>query len=239
MMMQGEDGGYILKNHMLLVPSRWMLDPNVYEAIEHDKKLIFKSIKEGWDASTNPEQFALNEVIQRIGSEIYAMPMFSKEFVEMTMNEIQNIKENSGFSVNEEEKPEARIEEFVLRHMCPGWHLSMMQLILAKINIIYSFLFGRPVVDGIVQLANYNPKGVNQTCWHHDNDSDVTMVCPLNTGAYKGGGTEFFNRGKIDPLPDGHALIFPAYGHLHRGITTESGDRYLFVFWLSKKILEE
>jgi hypothetical protein len=30
----------------------------------------------------------------------------------------------------------------------------------------------------------------------------------------------------------GHALIFPSFTNLHRGLPVESGDRYLLVFWL-------
>jgi predicted 2-oxoglutarate/Fe(II)-dependent dioxygenase YbiX len=61
------------------------------------------------------------------------------------------------------------------------------------------------------------------------------MVVPLNTGKYKGGGTEFFKRGIVDPLPNGSALIFPGFTHLHRGLPVEEGDRYLLVFWLQSQ----
>ena len=63
------------------------------------------------------------------------------------------------------------------------------------------------------------------------------MVVPLNTGEYKGGGTEFLNRGIVEPLPTGHALIFPSFTHMHRGLKVKSGNRYLLVFWL--KCIEE
>jgi predicted 2-oxoglutarate/Fe(II)-dependent dioxygenase YbiX len=60
----------------------------------------------------------------------------------------------------------------------------------------------------------------------------MSVVVPLNTGAYEGGGTEFHNHGTLAPLPSGHALIFPSFTHLHRGLAVTKGERYLLVFWL-------
>jgi predicted 2-oxoglutarate/Fe(II)-dependent dioxygenase YbiX len=83
-----------------------------------------------------------------------------------------------------------------------------------------------------VQIANYNLKDKQQGAWHHDESADISVVIPLNTGDYKGGGTEFHNHGVLSPLPSGHALIFPSFTNLHRGLPVEEGDRYLLVFWL-------
>jgi hypothetical protein len=44
--------------------------------------------------------------------------------------------------------------------------------------------------------------------------ADISVVIPLNTGDYKGGGTEFHNHGVLKPLPSGHALIFPSFTNL-------------------------
>jgi predicted 2-oxoglutarate/Fe(II)-dependent dioxygenase YbiX len=33
-------------------------------------------------------------------------------------------------------------------------------------------------------------------------------------------------------LPNGHALMFPSFTKMHRGLAVEKGDRYLLVFWL-------
>ena len=67
---------------------------------------------------------------------------------------------------------------------------------------------------------------------HHDESADISVVIPLNTGKYKGGGTEFHNYGEVAPLPTGHALIFPSFTHMHKGLPVDMGDRYLLVFWL-------
>ena len=80
-----------------------------------------------------------------------------------------------------------------------------------------------------------NLKDKKQGAWHHDASADISVVVPLNTGDYKGGGTEFHNYGSISPLPSGHALIFPSFTNMHRGLPVEFGNRYLLVFWLYDK----
>ena len=86
-----------------------------------------------------------------------------------------------------------------------------------------------------IQIANYNLVDKKQGAWHHDDSAEISVVVPLNTGSYKGGGTAFHNYGEIGPLPTGHALMFPSFINLHKGLPVESGDRYLLVFWLCDK----
>ena len=43
-------------------------------------------------------------------------------------------------------------------------------------------------------------------------------------------------RGVVEPLPSGHALIFPSFTHMHRGLAVGEGNRYLLVFWLKTAI---
>lgn len=229
------DSGYVIKNHMLMYPAEWMLDKDVAEAIAKDKPLVRKCITDGVPDDLTPDQLSILPLAQHRGHDIYTMPLFSAEFIKAIQSEIENIKKHSSFEVNPDEAEEVQIEEFVLRNKCPGWYLSMLQLFLSHINVVIGALYGRIMSSGVIQLANYNPRGIQQTSWHHDGDADFTLVVPLNTGEYEGGGTEFFNRGSVPALPNGHALIFPAQGMMHRGMPVESGDRYLLVFWMRRK----
>jgi len=232
-----ESAVYVMKNHMLLYPSDWMLEPKVVSAIKADKPLVKKCIMEGVPNDITPNQLRVLDHVNHVGHDIYTMPLFSKEFVMMITDEIANIKAEELFEVNPDEAEEVQIKEFVLKYRCPGWYLSMMQLFMSHINVVLGSLYGRIMYDGVIQLANYNPRGIVQTSWHHDGDSDFTIVVPLNTGEYEGGGTDFFNRVSVPALPNGHALIFPAQGMLHRGMPVESGDRYLLVFWMRRRPL--
>jgi hypothetical protein len=228
-----ETGTYVMKNHLLLVPAEWMLNPEFSKDIEATKPILKKFVDDKeFRNIARPKDFPiLNHVTTHL-SDVFSVPLFSDTFCQVMVDEINNIKATNGFKVNEEEVKEVQIEEFVLLESAPGWYRSMFQLIYAKINPIFDSIFSRKVNSGNIQLANYNPKEITQTSWHHDGNADITMVVPLNTGEYEGGGTEFWRKGEVDPLPNGHALIFPTFNNLHRGLPLKSGDRYLFVFWL-------
>jgi hypothetical protein len=174
----------------------------------------------------------LDDLITRHGDEIYSLPVFNKKYVDMVMDEIQNINAWGYFVPNKDEHKEAQIDEFVLNNMCPEWYMALLFNVVRDLNLAFYYLFGKPVKSGTIQLANYNHGKIDKTSWHHDKDSDITMVVPLNTGGYEGGGTDFYNRPSIKPLPNGSGLIFPAFGHVHRGAEVHSGSRYLLVFWL-------
>lgn len=223
-----QSGGYKVKNERLLVPSHWMYQEATSEAFNSDRKDIRS------DRIYNEEGFIpkINKLIKKHSSEVYSVPIFNKEFVTLIREEIKNIKSRNAFSSNTDDPEEVRIDEFVLNNMCPEWYMTMIHNVIYDFNLIFYFLFGRNVGSGTIQIANYNFGKINKTHWHHDKDSDISMVVPLNTGEYKGGGTDFYNRGSVEPLPNGTGLIFPAFGHVHRGAPVLSGDRYLLVFWL-------
>jgi predicted 2-oxoglutarate/Fe(II)-dependent dioxygenase YbiX len=104
------------------------------------------------------------------------------------------------------------------------------------LNPIFFYAFQRDCAEiSSIQLANYNVKDKKQGAWHHDESSDMSVVVPLNTGEYEGGGTEFHGLGKLSPLPTGHALIFPSFTKMHRGLPVVKGDRFLLVFWLHNR----
>ena len=235
--LEPENSPYLMKNHLLLVPSEWMLEPEVSSAIEESKPVLktFLNDKE-FRTQMQPKDIPVMKHITTHLPEVYSMPFFTEKHCLAILNEINHIHETHGFQVNEEEEKEVRIEEFVLGKNAPGWYASLFQLVFGKLNVVFEALFGRYVNDGIIQLANYNPKEITETYWHHDGNADITVVIPLNTGDYGGGGTEFFNRGVVDPLPSGHALIFPSFSHMHRGLPTAQGDRYLLVFWLKQPL---
>ena len=229
-----------MKNHLLLVPAEWMLYEEISKDIEATKPALKSFINDmEYRNSADPSDFTvLRNVVTHL-PDVYSIPLFSEMFVKVLLDEIEHIKNTTGFKVNSGEDKDVQIEEFVLSKNAPGWYRAMFQLIYAKINVIFEALFSRTCHTGVIQLANYNPKEITQTSWHHDGEADITMVVPLNTGDYKGGGTEFWRKGEVDPLPNGHALIFPTYSNLHRGLPLESGDRYLLVFWLKSKPQQE
>jgi hypothetical protein len=181
----------------------------------------------------NPIQDILEEPIQ----ETYTIPLFTPEFCEMLLDEVENMKLYFDFTPNEDEDELRQIPEIVLEEFAPDIFLSMMSVVYSMMNPIFLILWQRHIETAYsIQIANYNLKDKQQGAWHHDQTADISVVVPLNTNGYKGGGTQFMNRGTIDPLPSGHALIFPSFTHMHRGLAVDEGDRYLLVFWLKTAI---
>ena len=218
-------GGYKVTNDTLLVPSPWMYTMNTREAFNNSREVI-------WSGRAYTEKPSICNYIQRVGSDIYTFPLFNKQFLDIIRKEIRNIQNLNMFEPNSEDPEDVRIEEFILNRMCPEWYMALLHNIIYDMNMVFYYLFGQQVGSGDIQIANYKDDKIKQTGWHHDVDADISMVVPLNTGEYRGGGTEFFNRGVVDPLPNGTGLIFPSMTHAHRGLPVESGERLLLVFWL-------
>ena len=230
------NNSYIIKNHLLLIPAEWMIENKTSKAIKTSIPSIMKFAKDEGTKDFNKPIKKLLPILDIVKSplpEIYTIPMFTESFCDMLLDEIKNMEEYLGFTTNEEEDKFRQIPEIVLQNEIKDMYISFMKIVFEKFNPIFQSLWQRDVSGGGIQIANYNPRTIQQTSWHHDFSADISVVVPLNTGSYKGGGTEFFNKGIIDPLPKGHALMFPSFTHMHRGMPVKKGDRYLLVFWLT------
>ena len=229
---------YLIKNFPLAVRSEWMIEDDTSKAVQevHPEILAFGK-SQGTD---NSEVFTNNfiwDLLDEPLQETYTIPLFKPDFCEMLLDEVENMKLYFDFTPNPEEDELRQIPEIVLEQFAPDIFLSMMSVVYSVMNPIFMVLWQRYIETAYsIQIANYNLKDKQQGAWHHDQTADISVVVPLNTGDYKGGGTEFMGRGTIKPLPSGHALIFPSFTHMHRGLEVDKGDRYLLVFWLKTAI---
>ena len=176
----------------------------------------------------------LQDYVTKHGHDIYSVPLFTQEFCDTMLDEIENMKQHLAFEPNTDEDELRQIPEIVLHEKAPELFNSMLGVVFNVMNPIFMSIWQRYCNSAAtIQIANYNVKDKKQGAWHHDQTADISMVVPLNTGDYKGGGTEFHDRTTVEPLPSGHALFFPSFTHMHRGLPVEKdGDRYLLVFWL-------
>ena len=222
---------YLVKNFLLTIKAEWMLDKTTLEMT----KDAFPSLKEFQESEGEKDvKNVLQEYVTDHGNDIYSVPLFTQEFCDTMLDEIENMKTHFNFSPNEDEDTLRQIPEIVLHEKCPEIFNSMLGVVFNVMNPIFMSIWQRYCsAAATIQIANYNVKNKKQGAWHHDQTADISMVVPLNTGDYKGGGTEFHNRGTVKPLASGHALFFPSFTHMHRGLPVEEdGDRYLLVFWL-------
>ena len=214
--------------------SHWSIMHSTHQAVEESLPILSKF--SSGDGVDRMQETPLKKHITKIHPDIYKVPLFRRKFCKMLVDEIKTMK----FQANEEEDELRQIPEIVLRDQVPELYRNMWFVVQTVLNpIIYSIWQRNCSNIGSVQIANYNLKDKQQGAWHHDESADISVVIPLNTGKYKGGGTEFHNDGEVKPLPTGHALIFPSFTHMHTGLHVEMGDRYLLVFWLyDRKRLE-
>ena len=222
---------YLVKNFLLTIKAEWMLDKTTFELT----KDAMSSLKEFQESEGEKDiKNVLQEYITDHGQDIYSVPLFTKEFCTTMLDEIENMQKHFNFSSNEDEDRLRQIPEIVLQEKCPELFISMLGVVLNVMNPIFMSIWQRYCsTAATIQIANYNVRDKKQGAWHHDQTADISMVVPLNTGDYKGGGTEFHGRTTIKPLPNGHALFFPSFTHMHRGLPVkDNGDRYLLVFWL-------
>jgi hypothetical protein len=221
---------YFVKNFLLTIKAEWMLDKTTLE-LTRDAMPSLQQFQE------SEGRVDINNVLQDYvrdhGYDIYSVPLFTPKFCETMLDEIDNMQRSFAFSPNEHEDPLRQIPEIILHEKCPELFNSMLGVVYNVLNPIFMSVWQRYCVSAAsIQIANYNIKDKEQGAWHHDQTSDISVVVPLNTGTYSGGGTEFHRRTTVDPLPSGSALFFPSFTHMHRGLPIVDGDRYLLVFWL-------
>ena len=226
---------YKTKNILLEHPADWYIDDQTFHAVQHSLTDIVDFYEN--KGNDNPVKNKLHKVIKEPLKDVYTVPFFSEKFCSILLDEMHNLEDFYGFIPNPEEDKLRQIPEITFQDNCPEIYNSLFQTIYTIGNPIFLNIWNRHVNGGAIQIANYNLKDKKQGAWHHDASADISMVVPLNTGEYEGGGTEFLNRGTVEPLPTGHALIFPSFTHMHRGLSVKSGNRYLLVFWL--KCIEE
>ena len=227
--MKAETQSYQLKNLLLAYPADWFVEEQTLEFVKKTLPNISNFYQsEGKEDMTLCENSIITEPLK----EVYTIPLFSKTFCDLLLNELENMQEYISFKPNELEDELRQIPEIIISEYSEELNNSLLHIVNTILNPIFLNIWNRHVTAGNIQIANYNIKEKIKGAWHHDASADISVVVPLNTGEYVGGGTEFFNRGIIEPLPSGNALIFPSFTHMHRGLPVESGDRYLLVFWL-------
>jgi len=225
---------YELKNYMLSMQSHWMIHQPTYNAVQETLPMLTKyQAAKGIDKlGSTPAK----KMCKQRFPEIYTFPLFRRQWCKMMVEEIEEMRKELAFEANQDEDKLRQIPEIVLKEHCPELYRNMWFVVRTIINPMIMSIWQRDCENpATIQIANYNIVDTQQGNWHHDNSADISVVVPLNTGEYNGGGTEFHNHGTLKPLPNGHALMFPSFTNLHRGLAVDGGDRYLLVFWLYDK----
>jgi hypothetical protein len=215
-----------MKHLLLAYPANWYIDENLSDLIKPSVKSYLE-----FGEKTGEDDFNytnLRAYMQEPLREVFTVPFLTKKYCELLLDEVRSME----FIPNSEEDELRQIPEIVLHERMPKIYKALREAVEQVLNPVFFELWQIHIHNIHIQVANYNPRDKRAGAWHHDRSADITVVVPLNTGEYSGGGTEFHGRGVVDPLPTGSALIFPSLTHLHRGLPVTEGDRYLLVFWL-------
>lgn len=168
----------------------------------------------------------------RFTSGVYSFPFLRPEFIDDLLNEVSAMS----FEVNDQEEDTVQIPEITLQDNCPSLHDCLHSLFQYVVKPLAAILYGNePKFMQSIQFAQYTPENTAHGHWHHDEDSDITLVVAL-TDHHKGGGTMVKPQGlgeafEVPQLPVGHAMLFQGSRMLHYGMPVTEGARNLLVFW--------
>lgn len=227
----------MLLDPLLCIPSASHLHPVLLEHLDCLRTMGTGAAGRGcmdYDGLGDLERkyYLAAEIIHKHAPSVFSMPVLSPAFCAGLLAEAEKMH----FEVNDAEEEPFRIPEVVLKHECLQLHASLSVLFDNALRPVAELLYGMdPEFVRSIQLAKYQPTEVGYGNWHHDYDSDFTVVVALS-GDHVGGGTEIKGHGfapsvEVPQLPVGHALIFPGKVYLHRGMPVTEGVRNLLVFW--------
>lgn len=189
----------------------------------------WKSYKWAYDQLISSQQMTL-------AGPVYSIPLIDSQVCNNLIIHGEHIAKDGGWARNPCEPEEVQIPEIVLAQRSPAT-FKMLEGLIRYINVFHAILYQRvPQSVSSIQFTKYTPETTNQGNWHHDLDSDFTVVVSLNPDLFEGGGTEVIadpmRTIQIPPLPAGHALIFNGKMIRHRGMEVTKGSRYLLTYWL-------
>lgn len=167
---------------------------------------------------------------------VYSIPFLHPDYCDVLLTEVAAMS----FEVNPDENAEVQIPEITLADNCPALHSCLHGLFNNVVNPLTRVLYQLEQTKmSSIQFAQYRPDNTAHGNWHHDRDSDITLVVALSD-FHKGGGTMVKPQGLGEPfevpqLPVGHAMLFQGSRTLHKGLPVLEGARNLLVFWSELK----
>lgn len=167
---------------------------------------------------------------------VYSIPFLHPDYCDALLTEVAAMS----FEVNPDENAEVQIPEITLADNCPALHSCLHGLFNNVVNPLTRVLYQLEQTKmSSIQFAQYRPDNTAHGNWHHDRDSDITLVVALSD-FHKGGGTLVKPQGLGEPfevpqLSVGHAMLFQGSRTLHKGLPVLEGARNLLVFWSELK----
>lgn len=188
------------------------------------------------EALMEVREYGVEPGTKPFSSGVYSIPFLNPKYCDDLLTEIAAIS----FEVNPDEEEEVQIPEITLQDNCPALHSCLHGLFNNVVNPLTKVLYQLEQERmSSIQFAQYRPDNTARGNWHHDKDSDITLVVALSD-FHKGGGTMVKPQGLGKPfvvpqLPVGHGMLFQGSRTLHMGLPVTEGARNLLVFWSELK----
>jgi hypothetical protein len=117
---------YLVKNFLLTIKAEWMLDKTTLELTRDSMQSLqdFQDSEGEKDVSN-----VLQEYVTNHGHDIYSVPLFTQEFCDTMLDEIENMKRHFDFEPNADEDTLRQIPEIVLHEKCPELFNSMLGVV--------------------------------------------------------------------------------------------------------------
>ena len=131
---------YLVKNFLLTIKAEWMLNQTTLTLVKDSQESIQKYAEsEGKEGIKN----VLQNYPKVHCNDVYSVGLFTEEFCDMMLDEIENMKRHFNFSPNPDEDNLRQIPEIVLSERCPELYNSMLGVALNVLNPIFMSIWQR------------------------------------------------------------------------------------------------
>lgn len=192
---------------------------------------------EAWTAAWSwADGLLRTERASGFGGNAYAVPFLHPDTCARLVSRARQLGEKGAWEPAEDEQPAYQIPEIVLAEHDERLHEILAAMV--KYMDIFHLILYQAIPQSVrrIQFTKYAQGDTERGNWHHDRESDFTVVVSLNPGSFSGGGTDLrltpTEYLTLQPLPAGYALLFNGKQLQHRGRPVEAGERHLLTFWL-------
>ena len=151
---------YQLKNLLLAYPNDWFIEPRTLDKAKVSLPSLLNFYKSEGTQDLAP--VPIQEIIKETLKDVYTIPLFSKTFCDLLVDEMKSLESFYGFETNPGEDKLRQIPEIVLQERCPDIYNSLLEIVFSVVNPILLSIWNRHVTGGGIQIANYNLKDKKQ-----------------------------------------------------------------------------
>ena len=126
---------YEFKNLLLKYPADWFIEPDTLKRTKASLGNIITFYEEL--GTKDLEKTPLDAIIKEPVPDVYTLPLFSKKFCNVLLDEVKHMEQTIDFSPNPQEDVLRQIPEIVFNEHCPELFDSLMTVVESVVNPIF------------------------------------------------------------------------------------------------------